>query len=557
MVCSPSASHAYTETGYLPENFLPSFLDLVVWGHEHECLIDPTLNPETNFHVMQPGSSIATSLCLGEAVPKQIAMLTLKGRDFETENIRLKSVRPFIMKEISLSHEKETSKLAKKPNNRADITRYLEGVVNEMIEEANQEWVDAQGEEYDAEKEPPLPLIRLRVDYSSPDGGNFDCENPQRFSNRFQGKVANRQDVVQFHRKKAATGAKSAAKLNGDVNIPEEASLASAGLDAVKVDRLVREFLESQALQILPQNIFGDAVNQFVDKDDKHAMELFVKDNLTRQVQMLMDLDRNVDDEELIEEFGKGRSRLEEIFAARDPDQLRDIRRKVKLKPQPPSWDSDMDGPWADQPEAIIGPEDGNEGGEEDDDSDVTLQKPTTKPAPKGRGRTAPAAAAKSKAAPAAKKPPARGAARGKKKPVVEESEESEEDEDVVMVSDHFSDESESQLFTQAEQPPAATTRRTAAAASRGGKIVAAAVTTAGAKAKPTPQSASKAKAAGGKQTQSQLSFSQATGVGAGARGTRGKKAAPAKLEISDDEIDDDEEDAFEVVGSKRAGRGR
>jgi double-strand break repair protein MRE11 len=31
--------HAYSETGYLPENFLPEFLDLVIWGHEHECLI--------------------------------------------------------------------------------------------------------------------------------------------------------------------------------------------------------------------------------------------------------------------------------------------------------------------------------------------------------------------------------------------------------------------------------------------------------------------------------------------------------------------------------------
>ena len=71
--------HAHSETGYLPENFLPEFMDLVVWGHEHECLIDPKYNPETSFHVMQPGSSVATSLVPGEAVPKHVAILNVTG----------------------------------------------------------------------------------------------------------------------------------------------------------------------------------------------------------------------------------------------------------------------------------------------------------------------------------------------------------------------------------------------------------------------------------------------------------------------------------------------
>lgn len=35
--------------------------------------------------------------------------------------------------------------------------------------------------------------------YSAPDGGIFDCENPQRISNRFVGKVANVNDVVRFY----------------------------------------------------------------------------------------------------------------------------------------------------------------------------------------------------------------------------------------------------------------------------------------------------------------------------------------------------------------------
>lgn len=60
---------------YLPEQFLDNFLDLVVWGHEHECRIDQEWNAEQAFFVTQPGSSIATSLCHGEAVPKHVGLL--------------------------------------------------------------------------------------------------------------------------------------------------------------------------------------------------------------------------------------------------------------------------------------------------------------------------------------------------------------------------------------------------------------------------------------------------------------------------------------------------
>lgn len=63
-------SSKHGQTNYIPESFLPEFLDLVIWGHEHECLIDPAYSPQQDFYVSQPGSSIATSLSEGEAIPK-------------------------------------------------------------------------------------------------------------------------------------------------------------------------------------------------------------------------------------------------------------------------------------------------------------------------------------------------------------------------------------------------------------------------------------------------------------------------------------------------------
>jgi double-strand break repair protein MRE11 len=201
--------YAHTPTSYLPENMLPDFLDLVIWGHEHECLIEPRRNAETGFHVMQPGSSVATSLVPGEAVPKHVAILNVTGKTFEVEKVPLKTVRPFVTQEITLADDKRFKGLEKKQDNRQDITKRLMLIVEEMIEEANASWQSIHGGgEMDEDEGQPLPLIRLKVEYTAPEGAKFEVENPQRFSNRFAGKVANQNDVVYFYRKKATASSK-------------------------------------------------------------------------------------------------------------------------------------------------------------------------------------------------------------------------------------------------------------------------------------------------------------------------------------------------------------
>jgi len=54
----------------ISDAMIPSFIDLVIWGHEHECRIDPEASESSNLMISQPGSSVATSLCEGEAVEK-------------------------------------------------------------------------------------------------------------------------------------------------------------------------------------------------------------------------------------------------------------------------------------------------------------------------------------------------------------------------------------------------------------------------------------------------------------------------------------------------------
>ncbi|KAL8871091.1 MAG: hypothetical protein Q9174_003010 [Haloplaca sp. 1 TL-2023] len=500
--------HAYTETGYLPENFLPAFLDLVVWGHEHECIIDPKLNPEMNFHVMQPGSSVATSLAPGEAEPKQVAIVSVTGRDFKMEPIPLKTIRPFVMKEIVLSEEKEVKHLARKENHRAELTRFLEAVVEELIEEAKAKWRSAQEDE-DVDEEPPKPLIRLRVEYSAPGGGSFECENPQRFSNRFVEKVANINDVVQFHRKKASATRKTAK----GVDMPEESVLAELTVDTVRIDKLVREYLEAQSLTILPQNSFGDAVSQFVDKNDPHAMDMFVQESLKSQVKHLMGVDE-IDEDELMGMVDQHRANLEAKFAA---GELKN-KRKGKVIPAPDGWNSDFDGPWADQPGAIAIVDD--QAPAEDDDQESVV------PPTKGRGRGA--AASKKAAAPSKKAAPAKGG-RGKKKVVEEES---EDDDDVPMLDDD-EEEDQSPLFTQPSPP----TRATKKAAPRKASPP---------KRTPAPRANARATKKPPAKSQARLDFSQPTFSQPKPQSNGTSKKAH---ELSDDQISD-EEDAFEPAPS-------
>lgn len=47
-------------------------IDLVVWGHEHDCRITPEPVAGKNYYITQPGSSVATSLADGEALPKYV-----------------------------------------------------------------------------------------------------------------------------------------------------------------------------------------------------------------------------------------------------------------------------------------------------------------------------------------------------------------------------------------------------------------------------------------------------------------------------------------------------
>ncbi|KAM3424058.1 Double-strand break repair protein [Cercospora zeina] len=526
--------HAYTETSYLPEKFLPNFMDLIIWGHEHECKIDPEKNPEMGFKVMQPGSSVATSLVKGEAVPKHVAIVSVTGQEYEIDTIRLKTVRPFIIKEIALKDYAEACEIAmsNKVDKRGEVSKFLAKIVYQLIDEAKQEWWDIQDEgDVDEDDEPPKPIVRLRVETTPPEGGEFEVDNPQRFSGRFADVVANSTDVVQYHRKRTAIGRK---KMDADVpDIDEQQFVNKSGaIDTAGVHKLVKEYLTFQALTILPQNTFSEAVSQFVDKDDKFAMHEFVHDYLKQQQNGLIETQGDSEGGKLMDGdiMRETLERNRKIFEdEHDKGERRNKNRKATRNPRPEDWDSDEQGQsWNDCMLSWIPPEGAEENDDDDDGASVASN---TRPARGrgsrgGRGGKAAAGTTRKAATAATKKAPAKTTTttRGKKKPV-------SDDEDVIMLDDDDEEEADNDSLLFVSQ--ASRTQRSASPSKK-------------APARATTRGRGRGAAAASRSnaTQQTLSFGTQPESTMKASGTS-KPAASKRREPSDDEISDD--DAFET----------
>ena len=364
--------HAYTATSYLEEELLPDCMDLVIWGHEHECLIEPHENEVTGFKIIQPGSTIATSLVPGEAKQKMVTILSITGKDFEHEPIALKTVRPFVYRDIVLAEDPIAKKLATKVANRDAISKRLKDIIEEMIQQAQNEWLEVNTQNGATTGiKIPEPLVRLRVEYTAPEKSSFDCENPRRLSNAFQGRVANQNDVVYFWKRKRTRQSRTSRILMPDVSVTEE--LSSAGLDTV-----VQQFLAAHPLVILPRNHFGEAMSKFVDKDEKAALEVFVDDQHEKQKSALLELEAQADEQDLDQAIEVHRTRQEETFVP-GTNTVTAARPTKATRPssKPADWDSEEDGTWQEAEDIA----------EVSDEESVASRRSTPAPPARGRGR--------------------------------------------------------------------------------------------------------------------------------------------------------------------------
>lgn len=265
---------AHNPKATVPEGMFDDSVHLVVWGHEHEQLIKPQSVGGKRYLISQPGSSVATSLCPGEAAEKQVAIIHVKGRDFTLEPLTLKTVRPFVMDEVDLDEIVDQANL--RIDDKQGVTKLLKRKVKDLIEKANQEW-DSKHANIPADKQPErmLPLVRLRILYTRHEMGNL-----VRFGQEFTETVANPRDLLQFSKKKSENASRKNANYTEDYLEPTDDMLPSEKLEKVSMSDLVRKYLATQSLHILNSTGLERAVMKFVDKDDKDAIGRFVEKEL-------------------------------------------------------------------------------------------------------------------------------------------------------------------------------------------------------------------------------------------------------------------------------------
>lgn len=151
-------------------------IDLIVWGHEHDCRILPEPVTDKPYFISQPGSTVATSLADGESITKcatfplsitrltlvyrHCALLEVQGKRFEITPIVLRTVRPFKLEEVILTQVAEEEGLDL--TDKIEINKYLKHRINELIIQADEEFAERNADADDPPA-PMLPLIRLKV----------------------------------------------------------------------------------------------------------------------------------------------------------------------------------------------------------------------------------------------------------------------------------------------------------------------------------------------------------------------------------------------------------
>ena len=269
---------------YLPESFIPSFFDLVIWGHEHECFTTTVHSEENGFHIYQPGSSVATSLIQAESNPKHIGLCEINQDKFRIIPIKLETQRPFIYDQFELKQYSDKIKTQE------DIEHLIENKVEECLDKVKE-----------GRKSNPklyndlLPLIRLKIEYSG-----YTIIKMNSILNKFSNLVANPGDMVQFWKKSELFSTKGAK--NGENDTISENNNDKIEEEMIDLDEELRKFVnqeisnhftEKQKNVFLNPELFGDYLDKTVNGNERHAIESLFTNFYIKSVTSVPKLEEN------------------------------------------------------------------------------------------------------------------------------------------------------------------------------------------------------------------------------------------------------------------------
>lgn len=168
----------------------PEFIDIIIWGHEHDSFIEHRKTQNREYVIYQPGSTVATSLTEGEARLKHMLFLEIRNLGYKITPIPIKNTRRILFRNLELKDIQPSP---------TDIEGFVSEIFEEMIKEGNV-----------VQKLVP-PLVRIKIEVSG-----FEHFRAFFLNSKLSERTANKDIVVVWKRtSKEKTEEKTKSKENG------------------------------------------------------------------------------------------------------------------------------------------------------------------------------------------------------------------------------------------------------------------------------------------------------------------------------------------------------
>ncbi|KAL6122591.1 hypothetical protein NUSPORA_00359 [Nucleospora cyclopteri] len=228
---------------YFPEEKIPSFFNLVIFGHEH---LSEKIRGKY-FDIIQVGSSVRTSLSMDERGSKYVYFLDVEENKCKISRKELKSVRYFHINTFSVSN--------------TDIDKNLKKIVSDAVNEC-----------YKKRTNDLLPLLRLRLETTE----HLKYDKKSLFS-MVENKIANPVDFIKIRKIEVNSG---------NETIKPVFEKSSGFTDIYK------SILKTMSINTFSDSKAVDALDLYIEKNDKKAFNDLIYKNMD-------DLLKNINIEDL------------------------------------------------------------------------------------------------------------------------------------------------------------------------------------------------------------------------------------------------------------------
>ena len=259
------------------EEFLKGFLDLVIWGHEHDTLINPLQvgSGDSSYDIIQPGSSVCASNGEDPSGEKKVCIVEVEQTSYKVTPVPLLSTRPVETATIILSEEESLGKTTE------EVDEYLSERVEDLIIKVQGKVNTIPDEYLQQNQDLRVPIIRLKVDYS-PD---YPLVNPVLFGGKFMNRVANPHHLllplkrVKPADKKPKRDVPKDDLMDVDANAVEERPGTMAEMISHTLSKVIAE---GKSFEMVSEHPLTNALIDFVEKNESNAMQAFLSDYLLR-----------------------------------------------------------------------------------------------------------------------------------------------------------------------------------------------------------------------------------------------------------------------------------